>query len=296
VMDRCMPSGMEPLFERAGEKLTLFNLGSPGSRTLDIGATAPAMVAVRSLLAEGDQHRVICEQAAKFLSAVRYYPLHNYDTTVATSFVTTKAYKKALLTGFDNEVPALSVLLKIIHMSLTQPAKFSELSALLGANGLGLIDDIRVQPYPPVPAEIEQSDDERFYLIRFSPSAHTSGNAFSFSDLSFGTKRIIALMVAIVYDSSAVCLVEQPEDGVHPGLLNKLTPLIKTYSEFAQFVIASHSPAVLDRVLPKEVLMVSMTEGFTQARTLNADEGEAAAYYLKEDGPLSEFLRSIEED
>jgi hypothetical protein len=57
--------------------------------------------------------------------------------------------------------------------------------------------------------------------------------------------------VVNIYDKSAVLLLEQPEDGIHTGVLHKLIPLLKSYT--GQFLIASHSSEIFNRMEPEEI-------------------------------------------
>jgi predicted ATPase len=296
-MDLCGPNGLIPLFARKAEKLTLYSVDQLESpRLLEISYSAPAMAAVLGLLPEGDMHRVICEKATRFLSSVRYYPLAGSDDMAQGGFITAKDYKKSIATNFDGDHEGQILATKLLHLWLEKQDEFNEVRTLLGPNGLRVLEDIVISTHKHPEINRLPTDQEVLHFIRFRPASHSDNGLFSLSDLSFGTKRILSLVVAIIYDKSAVCLVEQPEDGIHPGLLNKLMPLLRSYSLLSQFIIATHSPSVLDRVTPGEVITVALNEGRTSARALDGDERGAADYFLKNDGPLSEFLRSIEED
>jgi hypothetical protein len=100
--------------------------------------------------------------------------------------------------------------------------------------------------------------------------------------------------VVNIYDKSAVLLLEQPEDGIHTGVLHKLIPLLKSYT--GQFLIASHSSEIFNRMEPEEIRLVTMENGVTQLRPLDATEIAAASRFIREEGTLSDFIETIQED
>jgi predicted ATPase len=119
---------------------------------------------------------------------------------------------------------------------------------------------------------------------------------FGFNDLSYGTKRLLTIVTSMIFDRSNVFLIEQPEDGIHIGLLNKLTPMLRAYSEDMQFVLASHSREVLDRFKPNELRLVSLNSGRSSVRALTAEEVLIAERFIADEGPLSEFIETLGED
>jgi predicted ATPase len=127
-----------------------------------------------------------------------------------------------------------------------------------------------------------------FYLIEFLPSL--SSGKFNYQELSFGTRRLVRILVSIIYDNSTVLLLEQPEDGIHTGVLHKLIPLLKSYT--GQFLIASHSSEIFNRMEPEEIRLVTMENGVTQLRPLDA----TASRFIREEGTLSDFIETIQED
>jgi predicted ATPase len=94
-------------------------------------------------------------------------------------------------------------------------------------------------------------------------------------------------------DETSVALIEQPEDGIHPALLDKLIDIIRTYTMEKQLFISSHSPIVLDALDPLEIKLVELANGRTYARSLDDTEINAARNYLAKEGPLSAFVESL---
>lgn len=288
-----------PVISRKDENLTLHSVAHyPNMRHVEISGLSPSLVTLQSLLPESDYYRETAAEIISFFSKVRYYPLHNYDDNMEDKVLFHNEYQKWLLERFsDNNSPS-SLVYKILDLSLNYPDKFSELKSLLGEDGLEIISDITIISQPMGVSDESSSEKENkfFHMIFFTPASDPGRMYLRFNDLSFGTKRLLYLLVAMVYDETSVSLVEQPEDGVHIALVEKLIPLFQANSEFCQFIIASHSTAVLNNVHPEMVRIVSMKDGASSARALNEHELEAAEAFLKENGPLSDFFETVSED
>lgn len=119
---------------------------------------------------------------------------------------------------------------------------------------------------------------------------------FGFENLSAGTQRVIRILVSLIFDQSAVMLLEHPEDGIHRGLLRKLIDVLQKYANQSQLIVSSHSSVVFDTLDPGTVRLVTMGEGNTKVRSLTPEELGVAGRFLEEDGSLSDFLETVEED
>jgi len=289
--------GSVKLLDRDNERVIF---GTSGTE-LAVSISSSSIAALIALLPESDSLRARLDAIREFFAGVIYYPLEQSLGAASRSrFVTAEDFAKwnsrpnrFLLNSVE------STIMRVVKLFLENPKKFEELQSLLGDDGLGLIRRIDVQR---IDAHMDDADDAHqgdsgsdekryFYFLRFGPCGQTG--FFSFDSLSFGTKRVIQLIVSMLVDQASVALIEQPEDGIHPGLLHKLTPLLRTYAEDNQFILASHAPGVLDRLEPKEIRLVEMTENGTMVRALNSDELSIAHDYLADDGPLSDFLESL---
>ncbi len=100
------------------------------------------------------------------------------------------------------------------------------------------------------------------------------------SNVSDGTLRLIALAVAL-YGGARVVALEEPENCVHPRLLETLVDAVREAP--AQAVVTTHSPHLLDHVEPEEVYLV-VREGLeTKVRKLSETrEVEAVKGFLRE--------------
>jgi predicted ATPase len=278
------------VFDRTGGKVTIVDGG-----TIEIPDGMPTMPALVSVLPPESgtvkQVRPLLEQ----LRTIRYYPLiPQADTQLRYPVIRQTEYRDWLSNRGDLGNLGIAVLMRILDMKLTNEVELREVEDLLGRNGLGIIGDIRVEDL----AVRSGQEDEKFYYTAFRPWSpqHRAVRSFGFSDLSSGTQRLIGLVVSMIYDHSATMLLEHPEDGIHRALLRKVIGLLLTYSDRSQFILASHSSVVFDAVRPDSIRLVTMQDSTTKVRPLSEYESRIAAKYLEEEGNLSDFLETVEED
>ncbi|MBD8654737.1 AAA family ATPase [Oxalobacteraceae sp. CFBP 13730] len=290
--------GQQDLFlHRIDEHIQLFNLQSGIPSNVGTSLSSSSLSTLLAIFPESDYFSVIASSVKKLLSSVRYYPLHNFDENIRSPYILSAEYKKWTSNRTDDPNSVNSALCKIIEIYLNNKDSFNELSDLMGNATLDLIDSIDVTEFDlsSDPLDINKERNSLF-IIHFVKLIQGKKRRFSFSDLSFGTKRILFLLIALVYDNSSVALLEQPEDGVHTGLVSKLATLFRSYAHRSQFIIASHSTTLLNRANPREVYFISNADGFTEARSLSSGEVVAAELFLRNEGPLSEFLQLIGDD
>jgi len=105
-------------------------------------------------------------------------------------------------------------------------------------------------------------------------------------NISDGTLRILAITTALYGDSSLVAL-EEPENCIHPRLLETLIWLARDSP--SQVIITTHSPYLLDHVKPEEVYVVEKEGLETRVKKLSTSkEVEAVKKFLEEGGTLGE--------
>jgi hypothetical protein len=188
--------------------------------------------------------------------------------------------------------------MRLIHMSQHEQEQFKELKSLMGPDGLGLLQDIEVQSFklPTSGKKVVGDKSDLFYFVRLLPLGAGDDSWRNYTEVSFGTRRLLRILVSMLSDKSTVMLLEQPEDGIHPGLLHKLMPLLKAYSDQCQFIVASHSPAIFNRLSPNEIRLVELSNGLTKLRALTPEEVAGAEQFISQDGPLSDFIEVMQGD
>ncbi len=63
--------------------------------------------------------------------------------------------------------------------------------------------------------------------------------------LSDGTVNITAIVMSLFFQEHKVVVIEEPERGIHPSLIQRLISLMKEASEKIQIIITTHSPEIV---------------------------------------------------
>lgn len=81
------------------------------------------------------------------------------------------------------------------------------------------------------------------------------------AEASYGSVRALALL-ALLYDPSPPRLtcIEEIDHGLHPHILDRLVDLLREASSRTQFLIATHSPALVNRLKPDELIVCERGE------------------------------------
>jgi hypothetical protein len=258
------------------------------------------MPALFSLLPAGSPILDFIRPFLAFLTTIRYYPLVGEGDPADDhrNIVLQRTYDEWLARYQGAGDPGTSVLLRILHMCLTNRPQFEELQSILGPDGLGLLRGIYFESSKMPGPQGSEAETEKWHWIAFTPYLRP-GEAplyLSFNDLSDGTQRVIKILVSLIFDRSGVMLLEHPEDGIHRGLVRKLVDLLRVDSDQSQLIVASHSPVVFNSLSPGAVRIVTMEGGVTKARALSPKELSILEKYLEEEGLLSDFLETIEDD
>jgi predicted ATPase len=83
--------------------------------------------------------------------------------------------------------------------------------------------------------------------------------------MSDGTIRFLAhLLVAFGASPSPLVCFEEPENFIHPRLLELLAHLLKKASTRSQILVTTHSPYMLNFLEPEDILVVEKREGATE--------------------------------
>lgn len=75
--------------------------------------------------------------------------------------------------------------------------------------------------------------------------------------LSDGTVNIVALIVAMFFQHSAISVFEEPDRGIHPNLIQKLVDLMKEAAYKKQIIITTHNPQVVKYSDKSSLLLIS---------------------------------------
>ena len=100
------------------------------------------------------------------------------------------------------------------------------------------------------------------------------GTLKSLNQLSDGTILIIALVTKILCTKNHLFLIEEPENSTHPKALIDLISFIKSFSENTQFIITSHSIAILNKTRVEDIIASSINDkGFCELYNVSSKKG-----------------------
>jgi predicted ATPase len=92
--------------------------------------------------------------------------------------------------------------------------------------------------------------------------------------MSDGTLRVLGCLAALYSPASPplICF-EEPENYVHPRLLELMVNLLKGASEKTQVLINTHSPYLVDFLDPGDLFIVEKVNGETQVKRAEDKKG-----------------------
>ncbi|SDD00518.1 AAA family ATPase [Actinokineospora iranica] len=110
------------------------------------------------------------------------------------------------------------------------------------------------------------------------------------ADASYGTIRLLGLL-AMLYDPNppALTCVEEIDHGLHPQALELLVHRLREASARTQFLIATHSPAMADRLKPEELVICERHDDGSSVIPAISTEKMREIVRESEDTPLGEL-------
>lgn len=110
------------------------------------------------------------------------------------------------------------------------------------------------------------------------------------ADASYGTIRLLGLL-ALLYDPAppALTCVEEIDHGLHPQALELLVARLREASARSQYLIATHSPAFVDRLRPAEMIVCERREDGSSAIPALTTSKIEDIVTASEDAPLGEL-------
>lgn len=86
---------------------------------------------------------------------------------------------------------------------------------------------------------------------------------FAPHQISDGSLRFMALTTLLLQPTDwlpSVIIIDEPELGLHPTAISDLAGMVKTASKYAQIILATQSPRLLDEFSPEQIVVVEYEE------------------------------------
>lgn len=118
--------------------------------------------------------------------------------------------------------------------------------------------------------------NERDELIRLNWQDKYSNTIYGANDLSDGTIRFIALTTLLLQPNLPdVIVIDEPELGLHPFAIGKLSGMIQSAaSRGTKVIVATQSPDLVSYFNPEDIITVDQIDGETNFNRLENDEFE----------------------
>lgn len=92
--------------------------------------------------------------------------------------------------------------------------------------------------------------------------------------MSEGMLYYLAFAALRHMDPTALLLIEEPENGLHPARIAEVMRILREISKTTQVIIATHSPLVVNELRPDEVTVVTRTREHGTKATLMKDTAD----------------------
>jgi hypothetical protein len=113
---------------------------------------------------------------------------------------------------------------------------------------------------------------------------------------SDGTLRVVELVVALVAARpGAIVMLEEPETGIHPGLVDRLMGEFSTFAEDIHLIISTHDPRIVDHAEWEQIRCV-LRKKDTSIRPLGGNRLQELKAFLSNEGTLGDFIFGDDND
>ncbi|MEJ0104769.1 MAG: AAA family ATPase [Bacteroidota bacterium] len=190
-----------------------------------------------------------------FFQSFKVFHFHDTsDSSKLKGFCNTTDYEYLVEDG--SNLPAF-----LYRMKETAPKNFKILEFTIKTIA-PFIDSLFLQPDQVNPNQIE---------LRWKEKGHD--NLFNAYSLSDGTLRFICLCTLLLQrNPPSTIIIDEPELGLHPAAINKLSAMIQSASESSQIIVSTQSINLLDQFKPEDILVVEREDDQTVFKRLSKEK------------------------
>lgn len=118
------------------------------------------------------------------------------------------------------------------------------------------------------------------------------GRAWTSDEVSDGTIRSLAMLVACYDPRASMLFIEEPENSLHPWIIKVIMSSLRKISKRKPVFITTHSPILLNSVNPEEVWVVYKEEGETHAARLVSFDNELSDDWAQGKFKLFDYIEA----
>lgn len=112
-------------------------------------------------------------------------------------------------------------------------------------------------------------------LLRWWERPYEKQSGFSANLLSDGTLKLLCLIAILKSpDPPPLICIDEPELGLHPDWIKLVAELMQSAASRTQLVVATHSPQLVAKLTPDQVVVAEKEDGETQLRRLSEEDLE----------------------
>lgn len=152
------------------------------------------------------------------------------------------------------------------------------LSILQGLPNFRALSDLTRRLFPSIrriSVQPDQQDAGKVTVLAWTVDVEQgrADLARPLSDSGTGLGQVLVILyLVLTSDSPRVIIIDEPQSFLHPGAVRKLIEILKTYSDKHQFIIATHSPAVISAAVPNTIFNVRLVNGESRIKVMDAKE------------------------
>ena len=110
-------------------------------------------------------------------------------------------------------------------------------------------------------------------LLRWWERPYEKESGFSANLLSDGTLKFLCLIAILKSpDPPPLICIDEPELGLHPDWIKLVAELMQSAASRTQLVVATHSPQLVAKLRPDQVIVAEKVDGETQLKRLSEEK------------------------
>jgi len=130
------------------------------------------------------------------------------------------------------------------------------------------------------------------------------GRPWSTEEVSDGTIRSLAMLVACFDPRITVLVLEEPENSLHPWIIKAVIEQVRKLAKQKMVIVTTHSPVVLNAVHPTDVWVIYKSKGETNLQPIaqfdpqlisDWEQGRYRLFDYLESGAIVEAVPSVSE-